>query len=483
MSETIGEMILPGTYIDVRAEGLIGVGGISTGNVGVVGTASRGPLNEVKLLGSYAEALDTFGSYDAWPTTGPTTGALSLTRALEQAFAGGASTVYAVRVANVVGTLPSTTWNATADVGGADTAVFSLTAKTPGTWGNSIQITVTTFKNAPADPADNRTRMQLALGRVKEEFTAATAAELAAAVTAGSTLVTAGTVAPADVARFVNKVSAPTNVSSNGNPPTNTEFAAGLALLANQPVNIVVVAGANANDNAAPVLAHLEATENDGRERLAVLGASSDDPATIGGADATKVSSGRVLLVAPGIVADDAAKAGQANPQSRLPAAYTAALVAGRLASVAPHVSLTNKDLPVGDLTTEYTRAQQKALLGHRVLALKKELGIRVLKGISTDTGAFKQISVRRIVDYAKAGVRIGANPYIGRLNNSRVRAALQATLDGFLSGMVLDEMLTTYTLQVTATRQQEINGIALVTLTMQPTFSIDFVKVIMNLE
>jgi hypothetical protein len=483
MSETIAEMVLPGTYIDVRAEGLIGVGGISTGNVGIVGTASRGPVNEVKLLGSYAEALDTFGSYDAWPTTGSTAGALSLTRALEQLFSGGASTVYAVRVANVVGTMPSTTWNLTADVGGTDTTVTTLTAKTPGTWGNDIKVTVTTFKNLPADVADNRTRLQIVHGRVKEEFTAARADELAAAVNAGSSLVSASAVAVADVARFVNKGALPTNVTSNGNPPTNTEFSAGLALLANQPVNLVVVAGANANDNAAPVLAHLEATENDSRDRIAVIGASTDDPAGIGSADATKVSNARLVLVAPGIVADDAAKAGQANPQSKLPAAYTAALVAGRLSSVAPHVSLTNKDLPVGDVTTEYTRAQQKSLLGNRVLALKKDLGIRVLKGITTDTGAFKQISVRRIVDYAKAGVRIGSNPYIGRLNNSRVRAALQATLDGFLSGMVLDEMLTKYTLKVSATRQQEINGIALVELTLQPTFSIDFVKVIMNLE
>jgi hypothetical protein len=116
------------------------------------------------------------------------------------------------------------------------------------------------------------------------------------------------------------------------------------------------------------------------------------------------------------------------------------------------------------------------------VLLLTKNLGIRVLKGISTDSGAFRQISVRRIVDYAKAGVRIGANPYIGRLNNSRVRAALKATLDGFLSGMVLDEMLIAYTLDVSATRAQEINGQAVVTMTLQPTFSIDFIKVIMNL-
>jgi hypothetical protein len=86
-------------------------------------------------------------------------------------------------------------------------------------------------------------------------------------------------------------------------------------------------------------------------------------------------------------------------------------------------------------------------------------------------------------VDFAKAGVRIGANPYIGRLNNVRVRAALKATLDGFLSQMVLDEMLVGYTLDVSATRAQEINGQAIVTMTLQPTFSIDFVKVIMNLQ
>jgi hypothetical protein len=35
----------------------------------------------------------------------------------------------------------------------------------------------------------------------------------------------------------------------------------------------------------------------------------------------------------------------------------------------------------------------------------------------------------------------------------------------------------------VGATRRQEIDGQAIVTMTLQPTFSIDFVKVIMNLQ
>jgi len=34
------EQIVPGTYVRVLAEGLISVGGISAGNIGIVGTAN-----------------------------------------------------------------------------------------------------------------------------------------------------------------------------------------------------------------------------------------------------------------------------------------------------------------------------------------------------------------------------------------------------------------------------------------------------------
>jgi len=477
MSESIGEMILPGTYIDVRAEGLIGVSGIATGNVGIVGTANRGPLNQVVVLGSYSEALDTFGSYDRWPDKVlDQPKALSLTRTLEQLFTGGASSVYAVRVANVAGQLASTTWSVTAVVAAVDTEVFKLSAKTPGTWANAVVATLTTSLGQPAT-------LTLVLGRRKEEFTGATAAELASAVNDGSALVDASLPAEAVAGLKPDKIQNPTTVPSDGEPATDTQYKAGLDLLADQPVNIVVVAGTDAKSSAGVVIGHLEGTENDGKERIAVLGVSSNEVAKIISDDASKVGSGRVVLVAPGISASDAARAGERNTSVVLPASYAAAVVAGRLSALAPHVSLTNKDVAVDSLSVDYTRAQQKLLLLNRTLVLQKNLGIRVLKGNSTDVGPFRQISVRRIVDYAKAGVRIGSNPYIGRLNNARVRAALKATLDGFLSGMVVDEMLTAYTLEVLATRQEEINGIARVVMTLKPTFSIDFVKVIMNLE
>jgi hypothetical protein len=183
--------------------------------------------------------------------------------------------------------------------------------------------------------------------------------------------------------------------------------------------------------------------------------------------------------VAPGLKTVDAA----ADAAVDLPPPYTAALVAGKLSTLAPQVSLTNKTLPVDDLSEHYSSTVYKKLLQKRVLLVRRKFGFQVVKGITTDTGAFKQISIRRIVDYAKAGVRSGSDPYIGRLNNARVRAALKATLDGFLSQMVLDEMLVEYQLEVSATRRQEIAGIAAVTMTLKPTFSIDFIRVTMNLQ
>jgi len=476
MSESISEMVIPGTYIDVRAEGLIGVSGIETGNIGVVGSANRGPLNQVVVLGSYSEALDTFGSYDRWPDkAADQPKALTLTRTLEQLFRGGASTVYAVRIANEGGTPMATMSWVVASATAAP--LFTLSATSPGTWANEIVVRIDTPDGQPVT-------VTVTYRRLKETFTGATAGELAEQIVESSRLLVVDGPSDANAAIIPKTITASdTKGGPDGVPVTTTEIATGLDKLVNQPVNIVVAGGADAKSAAAPMLAHLEATENEGRERIAVMGTSSDATATIISADVAAASNARLIITAPGIVADDAARVGEAQKAVKLPSAYAAAVVAGRLSTLAPHVSLTNKDLSVGGLTSEYSRAEQKLLLGNQVLVVVKNLGIRVVKGITTDTGPFRQISVRRIVDYAKAGVRSGSNPYIGRLNNERVRAALKATLDGFLSGMVLDEMLTSYKLDVSATRAQEVAGQAIVTMTLLPTFSIDFVKVIMNLQ
>ena len=56
-------------------------------------------------------------------------------------------------------------------------------------------------------------------------------------------------------------------------------------------------------------------------------------------------------------------------------------------------------------------------------------------------------------------------------------------TLDAFLSDLVTREFLTQYNLDVFADRQMEIRGEVLVTMDLYPTFSIDVIRVTMNLQ
>jgi hypothetical protein len=318
----------------------------------------------------------------------------------------------------------------------------------------------------------------VAYGPAKEVYFVADADDLKADVERSSRLVTV-TVALAGGPRLSDATSEPLALGggSDGANAAISAYELSLAKLDFEPVNIAILAGQPAATAAAVLQAHVETAENNGRDRISVVGADGDDPASVA-ATADSVSDDRVVLVAPGVKVADLAKQAEVS----LPPAYAAAAIAGLIASLAVQASPTNKTLAISGISRDYNDGEIKKLITSRVLVIEKKAGYRVMKGITTDIGAFKQISVRRIVDYAKAGTRIGCLPYIGKLNNARVRAALKATLNGFLADMVLNEALTEFQLMVTATREQEIAGVCLVTMYLKPTFSIDYIKVIMNL-
>jgi hypothetical protein len=301
---------------------------------------------------------------------------------------------------------------------------------------------------------------------------------LAARVTAASQLATAqpdatfgGNLPQANVSAYFGTGS--NTPGNNGADAGADEYAAGLETIENQLINIVVLAGQEATTMGSILVGHLNATADTDHERIAVIGAKGTSVAEFLG---QPLAHERVIVVAPGMAYADG---------TTLPAAYTAAAVAGLISSVDVQTSLTNKALNVPGLALDLNRGQQEQMIRRNVLAVIRKEGYRVLKGITTsgEGTPFSAIPTRRIVDYAKYGVRSGANPYIGRLNNARVRAALKATLDAFLTRMVEDEALTGYELDVTATRPQEIAGEVSVVMIIQPTFSIDFIKVTMILR
>jgi hypothetical protein len=259
----------------------------------------------------------------------------------------------------------------------------------------------------------------------------------------------------------------------NGAGAEAADYKEGFDLLLNEDAHIMVAAG-QSDSFGDDLDAHCQQASTDAvrRDRIGVIG--SGPGASFDAIRGHTLASDRIVFVAPGIVVGE----------DTLPGAYAAAAVAGLLAGFEPEVSLTNKNLRVDGVAQRFNTAQLAQLLNSRVLALELRAGIRVVRGITTSTNsAWLQITTRRIVDYAKYGVRSAAEPFIGLLNNERVRTALRTTVNSFLDGMVQDEMLVSYELAVSATREEERQGIARVTMVLRPTFSIDFIKVTMFLE
>ncbi|ASC72334.1 uncharacterized protein XM38_032910 [Halomicronema hongdechloris C2206] len=554
------EMIIPGTYITVRSEGLISAGRVATGIVGIVGTAASGPVGEPVTLSGFANAREVFGLPDDFAQPVDGSNPLTLVRTLEQLYNNGASSVVAVRVA---GSSQSKATYAVRDSNGNSTV--NLVAKTPGTWANDLQIeiaeaeedcriesevyedTFTGLNYAPIVPsAENQIRIYRGVSKLTKpldivyqegtETKTPESGQVVVTVEDGSLIFATGEAPDAAngdrllasylvdqascvqvnldisplsesytvpdgnyLATLVNQTSllvdTTPNATAGGNLPqvgvnayfgtgsntpgsngaeaAATEYGEGLAVLADELINIVVLAGQDAEAMGSVLQAHLKSTEQTDHERIGVMGAPGDTVAEFLGHN---IADDRLILVAPGMITVDGIV---------LPTAYTAAAVAGLIASLPVQTSLTNKPLIVPGLALSANPGQQIQLIKRNVLTVIPKLGYRIVKGLTTagEGAPFSAIPTRRIVDYAKYGVRSAANPYIGRLNNARVRGALKATLDAFLTRMVEDEALTGYSLEVTATRAQEIAGEVNVTMTLQPTFSIDFIRVTMNLK
>lgn len=559
----MGNMILPGTYIQVRPEGLIAPGQVTVGNLGVVGTAAKGTPGVPVLLSSYTDAVQNFYDFDPW--IDGKSNELTLVRALQLAFNFGANTVYAVRVAGASKATASITLKSTTG------ECVLLSAKSEGTWGNDIGINIGPAEDNPqvsgephlgSDPAPislkripviksarnrvtlhvdatnvtktlqilyggglpdddpaaplagqvkiNRTTGALAfgdavlaadkitatylvdkakavkvtilLGQLKETFTVIDGQNLIDEISdpdSGSKWVKGTPKANVKEAPLVsNPADSVANMRGGDNGAASADYQAGLDAILNQEAHIIVAAGQD-DSFGGKLDQHCQKASTDEvkHDRIAVVGSKLS--ATVDDLQGHNLDSDRVIFVAPGMKATDIS-----GNEVTLPGAYTAAAVAGLLASLPAHVSPTNKPLSVDDLQTYFNNAQLEVLVESRILAIEKRSGFRTVKGITTTTGsAFAQITTRRIVDFAKFGVRSAADPFIGLLNNERVRTALHGSINSFLAEMVKDEMLITYDLSVSATRDEQIKGIANVTMTLQPVFSIDFIKVTMFLQ
>ncbi|MEL6814937.1 MAG: phage tail sheath C-terminal domain-containing protein [Cyanobacteria bacterium J06598_3] len=506
----MAEMILPGTYIEVRDEGLISAGQVSTGNIGIVGTAVKGRTDRAVLISSLTEAREIFG---------PPTADTNLLRALELIYKNGGRTVYAVRTGK--GSRYDLKYKGE-DEKEASELVLTLVAKTPGLAkppgvdkssgvdktpgvdnssgkdGIKVSITITSITDDSAPPDDGaesaepkkeetakpkkkkkkKVTIEQASGgdNGPESYTVVSLEDLAEQINRKSKLVMASDLNESLKTKLPEDVTATDGKFTGGE---DANYGAGLVQLEQDIVNIVVLAGQDASNTEmlTALEGHLKTTADIKRERIGIIGTGFDEETGADESPKDVPDNGRLILTTPGVLMTE----GQNS--MRLSGGYMAAAIAGVISSLPVKTSLTNKTLALEGLTTVFNSGKLEKLVQDRVLAVEKRNGFRIVKGITTSKGAWQQITTRRIVDYAIYGVRSACDPYIGKLNNVRVRGAMKATLDGFLTRMVDDESLVSYKLEVSATREQEINGKAVVNMTLMPTFSIDFIQVTMSLS
>ncbi|MBV1878720.1 MAG: phage tail sheath subtilisin-like domain-containing protein [Pseudomonadales bacterium] len=356
------EIVVPGVFVRVQAENLITAGGVSSGNIGIVGTAAAASgvtdaLERTHILSSIADARDVYQVSDAMSAA-----SMNLMRSIEILFRAGARTVYAYGVP----------------------------------------------------------------------------------------------------------------VSSN-----QQTFTDGFAELAKDAVNILVAPELDTS-TAVAVMGLVDTQETNGKDMIAVIGCDGEDVSAVTG----QVSANkRFIMTTPGFEVFDPEE-GTDGQNVTLSGTYSAAAVAGLISSLAVQNSPTNKTIPgITTLAKRYSYGETVSLLNANIVPLEDRQGIRVVRGLTTEGAAFKQITTRRIVDFAKAGVRQVSNPFIGRLNNERIRKSMQGAIDGFLSNMVVNESLIGYSLEVKASRQDQIAGRAVVNIAMQPVFSIDFIHVTLVLS
>lgn len=377
-----------------------------TGNIGLVGTFSRGPVNTPVLVTSYTDLVKKFGEVDsAFTLTG--------TIAARGIFKQGNANVYVVRTQSA--TTPATAASVVLnDIEATPKLVMTLQAKTPGTWGNTLAVNVSagtksgTFKVALQYGTESETWDNLVIAQPETPIQGAVLASTVFGPTGSSNLATATYPSPANTSTpatgsFVmtggtdGASTAPTDYIGSDTGAVKT----GLYALDGSPVNFVLCAEqSDTTINQALIQNAQNITQNGGLPRIAILTFPKGTAVSALAALTTSIDTDRAIAVYPWVQIFDTVTG--AN-QVVSPLGY----LAGLLAQQAPHLSPGNKAI-YGILGTDPNMVLGPSDLAAMTTARINALGVQTPAGALGVRGGFtlsqqdasSQVYVRRMKDY-----------------------------------------------------------------------------------
>lgn len=132
------ELLHPGVYVQEVSSGVRPIEGVSTSTAAFIGPAERGPLDRAYMVTSFTEFNANYGGFmkDSW-----------LAHSALQFFNNGGRRLYIVRVAKNVATASV----ALADRQGTPAKTLTISAESPGKWGNTLVVSIA---DATLDPDD-----------------------------------------------------------------------------------------------------------------------------------------------------------------------------------------------------------------------------------------------------------------------------------------------------------------------------------------
>jgi len=450
--------------------------------IALMGTAQWGALNELKTFSSFSQLL----SYYKEDKSG-----LTLIKGADLAYNNGAVTIKAIRVAD--GDEAKASIALDGDSGSA-VGVLTFSGLYEGTYGNNILVTVT-------DQGTGRI-VEITDGISTEEYTNdndangyATNAAIAAAINAGSSLVSVEVKSGSETIELVDAAAnqALTGGDDGEDSLADSAFTTAFdSYLDNVLWDLMIIPGDDALQGSdafqTTMLGKVNTRATSSKKYgMYITGVKKDE--TISTISARTMSGERGVLCAPNIKYTPRYTGAS---EAVFNGTYLACALAGKIASADVEISPTRKVLTVSGLSVDsttgkeyYNNGEIEQLLTTRIVPVSDiEGSLKVARGVtrySDKTSIYFEINIVRIIDYIKASTQVKLDPFLGDPNLDRVRGIMATAVDAILQQAQLDEVVAAYepTEVVEGVSPDTVN----VNMTIQPTFAVNFINVTLTVS
>ena len=474
---------IPGAYAKTDASNLISTTLAPGGIIGMVGTAEGGEANKVYHFTDSVSAKEVFRGGNLYD-------------AMETAWLQGAQDIYATRIGN-----PTKGFSTISSDSSGSNVIAVIESQDWGSWVNSLTFKFTNPSNIGGSVHGFEMYINDATGTTVEHYiNLDNIGDLVTALSGTNSQYLQVSSTQTYVASAFPYIGASTitytmSGGADGLTTVLEDWTDGLDQFKLYDINLINPAGAIDPIIHSACLQHCIEMSDNQKFRICVVGGdetenvgdvinpSSDPTSHIG--RAYTLNHERAIYVAPGVATSAGTKNG----------AYTASMVAGKLAGADSATSLTFKSLTnISTVNQRFSQTETEDLLTRGVVVVEPgPNGFRVVRDVTTrqdtDPGIsenpFKDITTLRIADYVNTNVKnVLEATYIGKKGLSSAKSAMQSTVATILTRLMEpgNEIITNFR-NITVSQDSLNPKVFNVSYDIVPVFSITFIFITTRLN